>query len=257
MRLNHHKALQNSHFWCILKYIPMDFPIRINKYLAQKGISTRAGADALIREGRVLKNGKKAVLGDHVSKNDVVEVLPGKKGAKKFSYILYYKPRGVVTHSPQKGERSIGDIAGFKDVFPVGRLDKDSEGLILLTNDGRVTERLLHPRFAHEKTYAVTVREKIPSYVNKVFTGGVRDAGENLKAKRVTVTGPHTMDIVLTEGKKHQIRRMLAHVRLTVESLIRTRIMDMDIGMLKPGESRILNGETRDKFLKEIGIPAT
>jgi len=232
----------------------MDFPIRINKYLAQKGFSTRTGADELIKGGLVRINGKKAVLGDRVLLGDRVEVARNEKVTKKLSYILYYKPRGVVTHSPREGERSINDITRLPEMFPVGRLDKDSEGLIILTNDGRVTERLLHPRFSHEKAYIVTVREKIPSYVKKVLLGGVRDGKEMLTAKKVTILDPHTLEIVLTEGKKHQIRRMLAKARLTVESLVRIRIMGMGIGTLKSGESLALTGNTLQKFLKEIGL---
>ncbi|HLC95168.1 MAG TPA: pseudouridine synthase [Patescibacteria group bacterium] len=136
------------------------FPLRINRYLALRGITTRRGADELIALGLVTINGTKAKLGDRVmSDQDTIEVLQNNKVPKKeHSYVAYYKPYGVITHSPQRGELSIQDVSGFATLFPVGRLDKASEGLILLTDDGRVTERLLHPRFAHEKEYIVTVR---------------------------------------------------------------------------------------------------
>ena len=116
------------------------YPIRINRYLALRGLSTRRGADELIASGLVKLNNKKAKLGDRVESTDVVEIVRDKQHkAKEYSYIVYYKPRGIITHSPQENEQSIGDISGFPGLFPLGRLDKASEGLIILTDDGRVT----------------------------------------------------------------------------------------------------------------------
>ncbi len=231
------------------------FPVRINRYLAWKGFATRRGADALIEEGKVFINGKKASLGSRVESTDIVELIQDQRAlAESFSYVAYYKPRGIITHSPTEHERSIEDVAGLPGMFPVGRLDKDSEGLIILTDDGRITERLLHPRFAHEKEYEVTVREDIPPLAKRVLEGGVRSDGEWLKAKKVMITGTHTMSIVLTEGKKHQIRRMLSEARLTVEKLVRTRIMGVHLGSLKPGNARLLKGPAKKAFLEGIGL---
>lgn len=231
------------------------FPIRINRYLALRGLATRRGADALIEEGKVTLNGKKAKLGDRVESTDVVEIIKDKNHkAKEFSYVVYYKPRGIITHSPQEDEQSIGDISGFPGLFPLGRLDKASEGLILLTDDGRVTERLLHPRFAHEKEYLVTVREKILPGVRMILENGVENEGDMLTAKRVQILSPNTMTIVLTEGKRHQIRRMLDVVHLTVEKLVRTRVMGVHLGALKPGQSRALKGSARASFLHSIDL---
>lgn len=231
------------------------YPIRINRYLALKGMATRRGADQLIEAGLVRIAGKKAVLGDKVENAEVlVEVIKDKKSAKKLVYIAYYKPRGIITHSPQEHEESIDQISGFPGTFPIGRLDKDSEGLIILTNDGRVTERLLHPRFKHEKEYKVTVREDIPSNLKRVLEDGVYNAGEWLKAKKVMVVPPRTIHIILTEGKKHQIRRMLSEARLTVEKLVRTRVMGIHLGALKPGKARVLEGAARKAFLQSIEL---
>src|SRR3989344_26959 len=165
------------------------FPIRINRYLALRGLVTRRAADDLIARGLVLINGQRAELGDRVASAETrVEVLKDKKTAsKKFTYVAYCKPRGVITHSPQGEESSIGDISCFAVLFPLGRLDKASEGLILLTDDGRVTERLLHPRFAHEKEYVVTVREKIHSQAKAILERGVESDGEKLTAKKVEI----------------------------------------------------------------------
>lgn len=231
------------------------FPIRINRYLALRGLATRRGADVLIEGGLVKLNGKKAKLGDRVEASDVVEIVRDKKHKPKtFSYIAYYKPRGIITHSPQGEEQSIGDISGFPGLFPLGRLDKASEGLIVLTDDGRVTERLLHPRFAHEKEYLAIVREKVPSQVKMILENGVENEGEMLVAKKIQILGPKTLVIVLTEGKRHQIRRMLDAVHLTVEKLTRTRIMGIHLGALKPGQSRVLKGSARASFLKSIDL---
>ncbi len=229
------------------------YPMRINKYLALKGVSTRRGADELISSGLVLINGKKAILGDKVQENDEVEVLQ-KGNVKKLVYLVYYKPRGIVTHSPRHGEKSIADILNLPGVFPIGRLDKDSEGLIILTNDGRVTERVLHPRFAHEKEYEVIVREKIPTRAERVLEAGITAEGEKLTAKDVKILSDHRMTIVLTEGKTHQIRRMLAALRLTVEQLKRKRIMDIRLGDLKPGDKRSIEDSDKKAFLNSIGL---
>jgi len=232
------------------------FPIRINRYLAIKGLATRRGADELIVSGLVEINGVKAQLGDRVESADVVTLKRDKKHpSKSYTYIAYYKPRGIITHSKQEDyEYEIKDITHFTGLSPMGRLDKASEGLILLTDDGRVTDRLLHPRFAHEKEYLVTVREKVLSGVKNILENGIESEGDFLSAKKVELLGPHTLTIILTTGKKHQIRRMLDAVHLTVEKLVRTRIMGIHLGALKPGQSRVLKGSARASFLKSIDL---
>lgn len=232
------------------------FPIRINRLLALQGRATRRGADELIEKGVVFIDGKKAKLGDKVMSAEVnVEIRRDKKNSvKTFSYVAYYKPRGIITHSAQDNESEIKDISPFPNLSPMGRLDKASEGLILLTDDGRVTERLLHPRFAHEKEYVVTVREKVLPSAKNILESGVESEEEWLSAKKVEILGPHTLTIILTEGKKHQIRRMLDTIHLTVEKLVRTRIMGVHLGALKPGQSRTLKGSARASFLKSIDL---
>ncbi|MFZ2187192.1 MAG: pseudouridine synthase [Candidatus Moraniibacteriota bacterium] len=233
----------------------IEFPIRINRYLALQGLATRRSADELIVSGAVYINGQKAQLGDRVQSADKVDIIRSKKQpAKAFAYVAYYKPRGIITHSPQEEERAIKDISPFPELAPLGRLDKASEGLILLTDDGRVTDRLLHPRFAHEKEYLATVREKVLPSVKMLLETGIESEGDHLAAKKIQILGAHTIIIVLTEGKKHQIRRMLDAAHLTVEKLVRTRIMGVHLGALKPGQSRILKGSARASFLKSIDL---
>ena len=215
------------------------FPVRINRYLALRGLTTRKAADGLIAAGRVLVNGQPATLGIKVNAEYNVEIQ-GEVRTKPYRYIAYYKPRGIITHSPARKEKSIADIFPEKGVFPIGRLDKASEGLILLTDDGRVTERLLHPRFVHEKEYEVTLQEAAPVSVGEKLMRGIESDGERLSAKRVKIINRFELSIVLTEGKKHQIRRMLSALHLTVKELKRVRIMDLHIGALVPGEGRHL-----------------
>lgn len=234
----------------------ISFPIRINRYLALRGMATRREADELIKAGLVLIDGRRAALGDRIeTKETEVRVLQDERAIPKQSlYIAYYKPRGVITHSPQHGERSIAEISGFPGTFPVGRLDKDSEGLIMLTNDGRITGRILDPAEEHEKEYLVEVREGVPQAVVKRLVSGVSSEGELLVAKKASIVGPKTLCIVLTQGKKHQIRRMLDRAHLTVERLIRIRIMGVHVGSLRPGQARVLEGAARAAFLKNLGL---
>ncbi|MFA9262533.1 MAG: pseudouridine synthase [Undibacterium sp.] len=232
------------------------FPVRINRYLALRGLTTRKAADGLIASGRVLVNGKPAELGMKVNAEDEVEIK-GEVRSKPYRYFLYYKPRGIITHSPQRGEKSIADIFPEKGVFPIGRLDKASEGLIILTDDGRVTERLLHPRFIHEKEYEVIVREEIPNNAETRLLTGVLSDGEKLSAKKVIKTGRTNLTIILVEGKKHHIRRMLDVLRLTVKELKRVRIMDLHIGSLAPGEGRMLEPKEAAAFLASLKLTAS
>ncbi len=228
-------------------------PMRLNRYLALHGIATRREADTLIEQGRVFVNGQKAELGMRVTDADDIAVEEANR--RKLVYIAYYKPRGIITHSPQGvKERAITDIVEMPGVFPVGRLDKASEGLIILTNDGRITERLLHPRFAHEKEYEVVVQESFDPKKLATLEQGVMDQGELLTAKKAFSTGKNTISIILTEGKKHQIRRMLSAIHLTVVSLKRVRIMQVHLGALKPGQSRPLAGMARASFLNDLEL---
>lgn len=229
------------------------FPMRINKYLAWKQYSTRRGADELIETGQVFINGRHAVLGDKVMETDKVEVK--RKGKQKeLVYYAYNKPKGVLTHSAGEDETDIAHEVDIPDVFPVGRLDKDTHGLIILTNDGRITERLLHPRFDHEKEYIVTTKENLRSSFKAKMEAGVRIEYEMTKPCKVKVLDERSFRIVLTEGKKHQIRRMCVALFQEVKDLKRVRIMSVELGKLKDGETRKLEGVEKEKFLKSLDL---
>lgn len=231
--------------------------MRINKYLAKQGISTRRGADELITQGKVLLNKKVAVLGDKVNEGDKVE-MRGKQTPKKYVYFAYNKPVGIITHSPQEGEKdikqSVETAPELRGVFPVGRLDKDSSGLLILTNDGRVTDRLLNPDYDHDKEYRVRTQDPIRDSFKRTMEAGVDIEGYLTKSCTVRKTGPKSFNITLTEGKKHQIRRMVSAMHNTVTDLERTRILNIRLDDLKAGAWRPIEGKELETFLEKIGM---
>lgn len=230
--------------------------MRLNKYLAHQGISTRRGADELIEKKKVLINGRIAVLGDKVQETDKVE-LAGTIPSKNFVYFAYNKPVGVITHSPQLGEKDIKQSVRGKDmsdVFPIGRLDKDSSGLIILTNDGRVTDRLLNPEYDHDKEYKVRTLDPLRDSFRKHMEAGVDIEGYMTAPCQVRKTGSNSFNITLTEGKKHQIRRMVSAMHNTVTGLERTRILNIKLEDLKPNATRSIQGEELVAFLTAIGM---
>ena len=217
----------------------IEFPIRINKFLAHKGFTTRRNADVLIGKKRVFVNGKPAVIGQQIEGTDRVEIQD--HDTSQYRYILYYKPRGVITHSPESHETDIATRIkkdhSLTGVFPIGRLDKDSEGLMLLTNDGRVTERILNPEHGHEREYQVTVDKRVTRNFLSLMEKGVQIEKYKTKPAKATAdTGNQTVfTITLTEGKKHQVRRMCAALGYQVQKLKRTRMLNLEIKNLRPG----------------------
>ncbi len=231
----------------------MDFPMRINKYLSQHGYASRRRADELIEEGRVFINGKKAELGSKVSENDEVKVDGIEKEEK--TYIAYFKPTGIVTVGAQEDEKEIKDVLDVSDkIFPVGRLDKASHGLIILTNDGRVTQRLLHPDKRHEKEYSVIVNQKITHTFLTQMSLGVDIKGARTKPAKVRRTSNTSFDIVLTEGKNRQIRRMCTALGYEVRDLQRFRVGNILLGKLKAGSYRIIKGQELKDFLNSLDL---
>ncbi len=218
-----------------------------------KNYSTRRGADELIEKHQVLINGRFAELGDKVNENDVVEVRQGRK-TKKYVYYAYNKPKGMVTLAPGRGEKGIQDSIDLEDVFPVGRLDKDSHGLLILTNDGRVTDRLLNPIHTHDKEYVVRTKEKLRNNFKDKMEAGVNIEGEMTRQCKVNIMGDKVFTVTLTEGKKHQIRRMCVALFAEVEDLKRTRIMNITLGKLAPNSYRKIDGEELDIFLRSLGL---
>lgn len=203
--------------------------MRLNAYLAYIGIASRRGADTLISGGKVRVNGQIARLGVKLKLNDTVET---DAHGSKYQYVMYHKPRGETT----------GSLKSLPGLHPLGRLDKESEGLLLYTDDYRMTDALLNPDHGHEREYIVTVREQMTPRVERLLmTGITTQEATYKKAVRVTLSpNMHTVHITLSEGKKHEIRRMLNALNLTIISLKRNRILFLTLGRIKAGESRPL-----------------
>lgn len=220
---------------------------RLQKLLSAAGGCSRRRAEAYIQAGRVTVNGKAARLGDKADPaRDRVEVdgAPLSAGEQR-TYIMLNKPRGYVTTlSDEKGRRTVAGLVADcpARVWPVGRLDMDSEGLLLLTDDGALTQRLTHPSHEVEKEYQVWVRGDVDRAL-PILSAPVVDSGENLTADRVERTGKNTLTVVIHQGKNRQVRRMCAAAGLKVERLRRVREGRVLLGGLRPGSWRLLTPE--------------
>ncbi len=231
------------------------YPVRINRYLALKNYCSRRQADKLIEQKQIKINGKIAQLGDKVFEKDKVELrAQAKKSQKQRVYLAYNKPIGIETHASIKGQKDIKSVLKFKvPLFPIGRLDKDSHGLMILTNDGRITDKLLNPKYEHEKEYLVEVdRPLSPNFIKRI-SSGIQLEDFHTKKCFAKQTGIKSFQIILTEGKKRQIRRMCEAFRYNVLDLKRIRIMNIKLRDLKPGQYREIQGEELKEFFKKLG----
>jgi 23S rRNA pseudouridine2604 synthase len=202
---------------------------RINKALQDTGFYSRREADRLIESRKVHVNGERAVLGQILNAGDTLEVRSGSDYiTKQLKYALYYKPVGEVT--------GVKENEQLKDLHPVGRLDKESEGLLVYTNDPTLTEEMLNPENKVEKEYRVKSREKMTPRVEKIILSGMyTQEAQYAPAKKVSIDeGGHYVNITLIEGKKHEVRRMLNALNITIVSLKRIRIHNMRLGAMKP-----------------------
>ncbi|MCP9471919.1 MAG: pseudouridine synthase [Nitrospira sp.] len=229
--------------------------IRINKFFTEQGICSRREADRLIESGAVTINGRVAKLGDRVSRTDVIardgRVIPWGKAPV---YIKYHKPVGVTTTSEPHVHRNIIAEIGYPErIFPIGRLDKDSSGLILLTNDGDIVNEILRAEFGHEREYVVEVDRPFDRRFLDQMAAGVEVLGAMTKPCKIFRVGPKRFRIILTEGRNRQIRRMCAALGYRVASLHRVRIMHITIDKLAVGEWRELTAQERQKLLEAVG----
>lgn len=229
--------------------------IRINKFFTEQGICSRREADRLIESGVVTINGRVAKLGDHVEPKDVIAregcvILWRKAGL----YIKYHKPVGVTTTSEAHIPRNIiAEIGHPERIFPIGRLDKDSSGLILLTNDGDIVNDILRTEFGHEREYLVQVDRSFDQSFLDEMSRGVVILGSKTKPCRMTRVGGDRFRIVLTEGRNRQIRRMCQALGYRVIKLHRTRIMHLTVEGLKVGEWKELTTQEREELLGAVG----
>jgi len=233
----------------------VDQRIRINKFFTEQGICSRREADRLVESGSVTINGQVARLGDRVGPGDIIardgQVIPW---GRPPLYIKYHKPIGVTTTSETHVERNIiAEIGHPERIFPIGRLDKDSSGLILLTNDGNIVNEILRTEFGHEREYVVDVDRPFDQAFLDRMSQGVIVLGSQTKPCRTSRVGQTRFRIVLTEGRNRQIRRMCQTLGYRVTTLHRVRIMHITINGLGVGAWKELTKQERDQLLDAVG----
>ena len=220
----------------------MEGKIRINKFLSEVGFCSRRGADKIISQGRVYINGEIAVLGSKVNRDDLIKV-DGEliNNQEEKVYLAFNKPVGIECTGNQKVKNNIIDYINFnKRLFTIGRIDKDSEGLILLTNNGDIVNNVLRAENKNEKEYLVTLNKKIDKDFIQKMRSGVRIMGKLTKKCYVEKTYENKFKIVLTQGLNRQIRKMCNALGYRVTKLKRIRVMDIKLDT-KVGEYRFLN----------------
>jgi len=232
---------------------------RLNKYLAECGICSRRNADKLIAQGSVTVNGNKAVNGMQVCALDCVEVNGKRVQPVSAKVVLaYYKPVGITcTEKDQHAEKTIVEAVNYPvRLTYAGRLDKDSEGLILMTNDGELIQRMMKGANHHEKEYLVKVDKEITKKFLDDLSRGVylKELHETTRPCSVQYIGKYTFKIILTQGLNRQIRRMCACFGYGVRSLTRIRVMNIELAGLKCGAYRELGGEELSKLYRECGM---
>lgn len=233
---------------------------RLQKYISACGVMSRRAAEKAIEAGRVTVNGALAKIGDSVSSKDIVRI-DGKRVSSSGEniYLMMYKPKGYVTTlSDEKDRKCVVDLLGElanKRVYPIGRLDMNSEGLLLLTNDGALTNKLTHPSGHVDKIYHVTVRGEVSSDKLGFLRSEMTIDGYKIKPVKtdiISFNGEHTvLRMTLTEGRNRQIRKMCEKAGLLIKKLKRVAVGEINIGTLKPGHCKFLT-EAQVNYLKSI-----
>ncbi|MGO8828204.1 MAG: pseudouridine synthase [Steroidobacteraceae bacterium] len=216
--------------------------MRLNKYISETGACSRREADKWIEAGRVTCNGVRAVLGTQVAAGDEVRLDGELIGAKRqHIYIALNKPAGITCTTDLKIEDNVIEFIGHSErIFPIGRLDKDSEGLILLTNNGDIVNEILRSENNHEKEYVVTVNRPITDLALSMMASGVRIMGATTKPCGVSRVDSDTFRLTLTQGLNRQIRRMCSALGYRVQRLRRVRVINIELGTLGSGQWRYL-----------------
>jgi len=231
-----------------------DDSVSLNKYISDSGFCSRREADLYIEQGRVSINGRQAHKGNRVPPGSSVEIdgEPIRKKVKTV-YIAFHKPVNVTSTTDTKDATSITRYIGFPQrIFPIGRLDKDSEGLIFLTNDGDIVNKILRAGNQHEKEYIVTVDKPVTPDFIRQMSEGVRIAGEMTLPAKVSQEGKTVFRITLTQGLNRQIRRMCLALDYKVTRLVRVRIMNVSLGKLPSGHWRYLTDAEVQTILKMV-----
>lgn len=228
--------------------------ISLNKYISATGMCSRREADVFIKDGRVTINGVVAISGNRVFEGDAVKLDGNTVGeVPSHIYIALNKPVGIVSTTDSKEPKNIIKFVNHKErLFPIGRLDKPSEGLIFLTNHGDIVNKILRAGNFHEKEYLVTVNKPITDVFIKRMSNGLPILGTVTKKCKVTKIGPMTFKIILTQGLNRQIRRMCDFLDYEVMTLKRTRIMNVELGTLRAGEWRELTPSETNTLLQMV-----
>ena len=227
--------------------------MRLNAFLARAGVASRRKADELIKAGRVRVNGEPGQLNTFVGANDLVELDGARVTPQQLAYVLLHKPNGVVTtaHDPGGRPTVVGLVRHGARVVPVGRLDADTTGALLLTNDGELAHRLAHPRYEVEKVYEADVEGEPSDEALASLAEGVELEDGRTAPARVRRLGPNRVELSIHEGRKHQVKRMLEAVGHPVRRLHRPRYAGLNIKGLGPGEWREL-GRAEVEALREL-----
>ncbi|MNW38680.1 Ribosomal large subunit pseudouridine synthase F [compost metagenome] len=229
--------------------------MRINKFISETGYCSRREADKLIESGKVTINGITALLGSQAESGDDVRIngVALSKGPERHVYIALNKPIGITCTSEPHIRGNIVDFIGHEErIFPIGRLDKDSEGLILLTSDGDIVNRILRSEGKHEKEYIVTVDRPITPSFLKAMSEGVKILGEMTLPCEINRVSDRVFRIILTEGKNRQIRRMCSALGYEVRKLQRVRIMNIHLGNQRVGSWRDLTPQEKSELGKAL-----
>lgn len=236
--------------------MPIPSSIRINKYISDSGMCSRRDADRYVENGRVLINDMQAEFGAQVFDGDVVKVdgqLIGQRDETGLVLLVLNKPVGIITSMDESLPDNIGTLIHHsKRIFPVGRLDKDSQGLILLTNHGDMVNKILRAGNDHEKEYVVTVNKPVTDAFILGLSTGVPMLGTVTKACKVVKESEYIFRITLVQGLNRQIRRMSKYFGFEVTRLERVRIMNIHLEGLPLGESRELTGDEQKELLRRI-----
>ncbi|HEY9582675.1 MAG TPA: pseudouridine synthase [Savagea sp.] len=228
--------------------------MRINKFLSEAGITSRRGADKWIEAGRITINGELAQLGSRVSEDDEVRADGKLISTKpKRVYLMLNKPVGITSTTERHIEGNVVDYMNYPTrIFHIGRLDKDSEGLLLMTNDGDIVNEILREEHGHEKEYIVTVDRPFDQPFIDTMESGVPILGTMTKPCKVKRLGAKTFNITLTQGMNRQIRRMTEALGYDVVKLKRTRIVNIELGDLKYGDWRELTEQELQTLFKQL-----
>lgn len=230
--------------------------VRLNKFISESGMCSRREADRFIEQGQVTLNGRKAVVGDKVGAGDEVRVngrLVAAQNKEKFVFIALNKPVGVVSTTDSAERNNIQKFVGHKErIFPIGRLDKDSQGLIFLTSNGDLVNKILRAGNKHEKEYVVTVHRPITPDFVRGMANGVPILGTMTKRCKVEQLSTFVFRLTLIEGMNRQIRRMCEHFGYEVRKLERTRIMNIRLGALQVGQWRNLTERELGELMASI-----